>query len=149
MRTELYRYFDADDVLLYVGISLTSVRRMSEHRSKSYWYSKAVKITIERFETRIAAFDAEATAILREKPLHNKAGKYTKSTFRDIYPCETDDTIARSTEVATSLGVDIKTLRKWVRQGVCPVEPVNNTKPLQWLRADVAAFCSRGAIQDA
>jgi hypothetical protein len=75
MRTELYRHFDADGRLLYVGISLSTIARFDAHRTRSHWSSKVATITIERFETRNEAFAAEAAAILAESPLHNLAGK--------------------------------------------------------------------------
>jgi predicted GIY-YIG superfamily endonuclease len=74
-RTELYRHFDKDDRLLYVGISLSTAHRLAEHRCVSGWSSKVVKITIERFPTRKAALEAERNAIQAEAPIHNVTGK--------------------------------------------------------------------------
>lgn len=70
-KTELYRYFDKDGTLLYVGISLSAVLRQSSHKLLSSWYAEAVTMTIERFETRIMALSAEKEAIISEKPKHN------------------------------------------------------------------------------
>lgn len=70
-KTELYRYFDKDGVLLYVGISLSAVLRQSSHKLLSSWYDEAVTMTIERFETRSLALSAEKKAIMSEKPKHN------------------------------------------------------------------------------
>ena len=50
--TQLYRYFDKDNNLLYVGISFSAAVRASEHRRTSAWYSSAVKMTMENFDTR-------------------------------------------------------------------------------------------------
>lgn len=71
MTCELYRHFDKDGVLVYVGISNSALKRMSGHRSQSKWFDMVVKIEIERFPTRDAALAAEETAIQNEKPLLN------------------------------------------------------------------------------
>lgn len=76
---EVYRYFDADDRLLYVGVSANSVARMIGHRSAAEWWPLATRIAIERFETREQALEAEYEAIVNERPLHNK---WPKEEFR-------------------------------------------------------------------
>lgn len=48
--------------------------------------------------------------------------------------------ILTSVEVAALLNVDRKTLRKWVRGGLCPVTPLPGIEPPKWRRADVEAF---------
>ena len=48
--------------------------------------------------------------------------------------------LLNSMETAAALGVDRKTLRKWVRAGVCPVAPLNGISPPVWHRADVESF---------
>jgi len=48
--------------------------------------------------------------------------------------------LLNSSETAKALGVDRKTLRKWVRDGVCPVAPLPSIEPPVWRRADVELF---------
>lgn len=43
-------------------------------------------------------------------------------------------------ETAEKLTLDPKTLRKYVREGVCPVPPVPGVKPPKWRVADVDAY---------
>jgi hypothetical protein len=69
----LYRHFDASGRLLYVGISLCAVYRLSQHRLKSGWYCDIARVDIERHKSLAHARYAEAMAIRDEKPLHNKA----------------------------------------------------------------------------
>lgn len=71
MRTALYRHFDADGVLLYVGISLSAVTRLSQHKEQSGWYASIARVEIEWFEDRETALRAETTAIMVELPKHN------------------------------------------------------------------------------
>lgn len=68
---QLYRHFDKDDILLYVGISWSTISRWSQHLRGSPWSARVVKITIQTFETREAALDAECKAIKEENPAFN------------------------------------------------------------------------------
>lgn len=68
----LYKHWDKNDNLLYVGISLSAVARLKQHSRKADWYDKIAKITIEKFCSREEAIDAEKLAIIMEKPLFNK-----------------------------------------------------------------------------
>jgi predicted GIY-YIG superfamily endonuclease len=81
-KTQLYRWFDKDDNLLYVGISYSAMVRASQHKAKSNegWYDLAVKCTTENFETRDAAVKAESKAIKLEHPKYNLAGKVQKKS---------------------------------------------------------------------
>ena len=71
-KTALYRHFDKDGQLLYVGISLSHVARLSQHRDGSPWYEDIAHVTIEWHKTRVDAELAETTAIGREAPKYNK-----------------------------------------------------------------------------
>lgn len=68
VRTALYRHFDRDSRLLYVGISLSAVERLREHRVHAAWFDRIVRIEIEWFQSRGAALNAERRAIMRERP---------------------------------------------------------------------------------
>lgn len=70
-RCELYRHFDAEGRLLYVGITSSTFRRMRQHKHNSSWYEQVTRIEIERFPSREAARQAEMVAIDKEKPLFN------------------------------------------------------------------------------
>lgn len=72
-RPGLYRHFDADGSLLYVGMSLDVMNRTRSH-ALSAWWNDVATITIERFETKEQAAAAELHAIRTERPLHNRAG---------------------------------------------------------------------------
>lgn len=72
--TILYRYFDSDGDLLYVGITKNQVNRFTAHAKKSVWVSQISKATFTHFSTREAAIVAENAAIKDEKPKYNIAG---------------------------------------------------------------------------
>ena len=69
--TTLYRFYDADDVLLYVGISERGPERWKAHRKGKPWWTDVARTTTEHYDTRQQALDAERAAIIAEKPLHN------------------------------------------------------------------------------
>lgn len=71
-RTALYRHFNNGGELLYVGISLRAVERLLEHIGGSPWRHEIASFTIEWFESREAALDAERIAIKSENPIFNK-----------------------------------------------------------------------------
>lgn len=69
--TSLYRCFSAANDLLYVGISLHVIYRMTQHRDGSDWYQEMRTLTVEHFETREEAIAAEREAIRNERPKFN------------------------------------------------------------------------------
>ena len=77
MKSKLYRCFDINGVLLYVGVSLQVIVRGRA------WSNRITRVEIETFPTRKAALEAEATAILTEKPLFNKKQPIPKRGPKD------------------------------------------------------------------
>lgn len=69
--TTLYRFYDADDRLLYIGISERGPERWKAHRKDKPWWGELARTTTEHYETRAEALEAERAAIIAEKPLHN------------------------------------------------------------------------------
>ena len=67
----LYRCFNSKGRLLYVGISISAARRLSDHEKKKSWFSQICRIEVERFRSREKALAAERKAIKTEKPIHN------------------------------------------------------------------------------
>ena len=77
-RTALYRHFDAYGDLLYVGISLSAVARLAQHKSAP-WFQDITDIKVEWFDDREDAEIAEIQAIRTEFPEHNvihREGKF-------------------------------------------------------------------------
>lgn len=68
----LYRAFDSDDKLLYVGISGRWSERLHQHEKTSEWMELTDYVKIEKFDTRDAVSEAERTAVEQEKPVYNK-----------------------------------------------------------------------------
>jgi|GEM_PF-5834944 len=68
---QLYRHFDSEGTLLYVGVSLSVLTRLVQHKSSSSWYASVTQITIENYESREDAELAEKHAIESERPIWN------------------------------------------------------------------------------
>lgn len=81
VKTKLYRHFDSNKKLLYVGISLNSVARLAQHRDTAHWFDDIANVTIETFSTREEALTAERKAIVNENPVCNI---YHKRTLKEI-----------------------------------------------------------------
>lgn len=80
--TALYRFFDTDDQLLYVGISSNPSIRFRDHGRSKDWWSEVASITLEHWPSRQAALDAEKQAIISERPRWNAAhnGRFQRTT---------------------------------------------------------------------
>jgi len=83
MKTALYRHYDADGALLYVGIALSPLARLAQHRA-SAWVHEIARVEIDWHETREAALEAERQAIIEKNPKHNKAGRGDSDVSRLI-----------------------------------------------------------------
>ena len=70
-KTALYRHYDRSDDLLYVGISTCAVTRLSAHARSSDWFSLISNVSIEWYDSRSDALDAECLAIFMERPRFN------------------------------------------------------------------------------
>lgn len=69
-RTALYRFYDAAERLLYVGITDSVEARFAAHRDK-FWWPEVARHTIEWIDTRQSAEAAEKAAMREERPLWN------------------------------------------------------------------------------
>lgn len=71
--TTLYRFFDRDGDLLYVGISTDPRKRMNDHRVHKSWWSRSTRVELEHYGSWDEARAAEKVAIKVENPVHNVA----------------------------------------------------------------------------
>jgi hypothetical protein len=74
----LYRHFDSNGVLLYVGVSISAVSRLRAHKQSAHWFWSIANVTVQSFNTREESLAAEKEAIKTERPLFN----ITHSTIR-------------------------------------------------------------------
>lgn len=70
--TAVYRLFDINKALLYVGISCNPDARLNQHRIHQRWWPQVATWTVEWLPDRLAALKCEAVAIRVEGPLYNR-----------------------------------------------------------------------------
>lgn len=75
----LYRLYDADGVLLYIGQTRNPAQRFRgwfmDHKNgygRARWVSEAVRVDWRRYPNYDAVIAAEKLAIETERPLHNR-----------------------------------------------------------------------------
>jgi hypothetical protein len=70
----LYRHFDIEGVLLYVGISDSLTARTRVHASSSLWSPFIYRVTVapDGYSTRDLALAAERKSIRAENPVFNR-----------------------------------------------------------------------------
>lgn len=83
--TALYRLYDANDVLLYLGISFLPKARWERHRNEKHWFHQVARKEVEWYPTRAEALEAEEKATVLEKPLHDSSWRKTNSGDRPMW----------------------------------------------------------------
>jgi len=68
---DLYRIYDIDGQLLYVGITIDRDRRMWQHSITQPWWDEVEHIFFDKYDTRREAAKAEEKAIRSERPTYN------------------------------------------------------------------------------
>lgn len=71
--TVLYRLYDCNDVLLYIGITNNLNRRLAQHAEDKTWWPQVDRnrTRVSFYDTRDAAEAAELVAIRDEEPKYN------------------------------------------------------------------------------
>lgn len=81
LEPSVYRFWDAGDVLLYIGCSDNVLQRFYQHGLKSsasrVWWPRRVRVSITTYATTAEAFAAETLAIDTEKPLYPRPRKWS------------------------------------------------------------------------
>ena len=110
--TLLYRHFDCDGKLLYIGIAKDVSKRTVQHKTSTWWAEKIVKTTIAAFPTKALALKEEKIAIEKEKPLHNiKHLKFKSSGLQIITYNLPEDICEKVSEAAIA---DDRSASNWL-----------------------------------
>lgn len=72
-RGYVYRMYDAEGLLLYVGKTYRVKQRLEGHAKDKPWFGDVARLEVRIYKNEDAALAAEAWAIKRENPLHNRA----------------------------------------------------------------------------
>lgn len=96
----LYRFWDHNDNLLYVGITISPENRWKQHSKDKPWWSEVARITIEEHPNRKAVLNAERSAIIAENPrynvVHNGPSKRLQTGAQVAVPVVKNQWIVRS-----------------------------------------------------
>lgn len=120
----VYRHFDKDGRLLYVGKSLKPFKRMERHKQTTDWFADIRMVTLEHFDHEWQASVAESTAIREERPLYNincqeKAlvnGMFGALSDREAEVLRLLEQGKRVTEIADELLLSVKTVSTYKRR---------------------------------
>jgi len=144
--TALYRHYDESNALLYVGISVNPMARTSAHADASHWFESVRRVEIEQYPTLSDALNAEAVAIVIEKPAHNKAIPIHRAkrvvSFIEDWPKlrarrikSPTDGITSASDIINAAGRDRLKVKFGVKDRVLQIYAATNMLPAAWFDA--------------
>lgn len=77
--TDVYRLYDVDGNLLYVGVAVNGYARLDAHKRYMHWWPLVARVVMTRYENRRVALAVEAVAIRDENPIHNVTRGYYRA----------------------------------------------------------------------
>ena len=117
----LYRFFGADDTLLYIGITCDPGSRWTKHAEERPWWCEVSRVTLETFDTRDAVLAAEAAAIRTERPRYNQQHNGTRvapsmpSPVKSRTAIKAGDVVLLCLEDGAPVGLVSHVDEEWVR----------------------------------
>lgn len=87
----VYRHYDEDDRLVYVGCTINPIARTAAHRTNSWWFDQVARTRLTVFPDRNYALAVESRAIAEEHPRFNVKGRWdhralwTADDYADYY----------------------------------------------------------------
>lgn len=139
MTAYLYRHFDKEGTLLYVGESLSFSKRTKDHERGSDWFGDITNITIEKFDSKKSALKAEVQAIKKENPKFNiQHNKYSSLGISNYKPLCFTGTFK---ELIDSKGLTPKEVQK-----ICHVRSLKTV--YNWINNDSAKTVYREIVKN-
>lgn len=134
---DLYRLFNDDNVLLYVGVSKSTIRRLAEHNSTTWWLDVA-SMTVEHFTDRAAALAAESVAVKTEAPLHNVrlTAKWDSRLLTPRDEADSEPIFLTVAETAERLRISNDTVYDLISEGLLPCATFGRTKRVPAIAID-------------
>lgn len=80
----MYRFFDVDGVLLYVGSTSNPPVRWSKHKGDKPWWLEVDAYSLTWWSSRETAYREEYRAIGAEQPKHNERGLHPLGTPQPV-----------------------------------------------------------------
>lgn len=72
----VYKYFAANNAVLYIGCTYDLVKRHKTHSKQAEWFAEANRRSHETFPDRWHGLVAEKSAIIVNRPIYNKTHNY-------------------------------------------------------------------------
>lgn len=114
----VYRLFDANDVLLYVGCTGNLDARLTAHACTKKWWGDVVRHEADWYDTRGEALVAERAAITTEGPLYNNEIRSKTTDPLGVRIKTIRDARGLSQErLARQLGVSLRTVIRYENSG--------------------------------
>lgn len=101
--TAVYRFYDDQDRLLYVGITCNLTARLRDHEASAPWWADHRAATVNWQDNRAIAVAEERFAIQNEKPIYNVAGTRQKQARVRAYHPDPATRAAIATEVRAEI----------------------------------------------
>lgn len=106
--TTLYRLWNAEHALLYVGITDNLEVRVEEHSADKPWWGEVDQVSTEELPSRRRALEAETRAIYWEQPRYNVLGSPRYSADWEARYHALEDLEARRCALPTLTEQDFK-----------------------------------------
>lgn len=145
----LYRFWDSDGVLLYVGITDDIQKRWSTHSKTQPWWGRVSRKGFQQYETREEAAAAESTAIRIERPLYNIQGNplALPGGERDLESALVAGygNLVSFPQAAKITSTSVRTMKRLAERGEIRVYRIGRTRVYRLRTADVAQLLQRVA----
>jgi predicted GIY-YIG superfamily endonuclease len=139
VKYKLYRHYDSEDNLLYVGISTNLTSRLAAHRAYSEWFDKITTIKIETYKNLSELRNIEKKIILEEKPVFNILHNIEQVNKRD------NDFLSLY-ELADYLKIFRGRVRMELQLNRFPITP-DKEKPYAWIKKNVKIAMKNSSIK--
>jgi predicted GIY-YIG superfamily endonuclease len=107
----VYRAYDPEGQLLYIGFGVDPDGRMTDHRNSTEWAKQCTRVELTWYDTRAEANAAETIAIKAEKPRYNVQHNQPKHQ-------------RQMTRITIDLPPDeYKDLKRWLASAAIAVNP--------------------------
>lgn len=135
-RTAVYRFFDADDALLYVGVTQDFLARRQQHASTKGWWPEVRRHVVDWFDSPADALEVELEAIKGERPRYNVA--ITNQHYRGARPVARGLKFMGTAEIRDMLGaVSRQRVQQLISRPDWPKAAFELKMGKVWDRADI------------
>jgi excinuclease UvrABC nuclease subunit len=119
-RCALYRHYDAEGRLLYVGVTDCLSARDRQHAATAAWHHKVAKTETQWCLSRAHALALECVAVVHEAPLHNIAHARKAQTPGEMSVKAAIALWPTRKALADDMREPLENVHKWAQAGRIP-----------------------------